>query len=63
MLFCLTDFVVQIGPKLLCVSDDIAGCLARQKTQLLGANSGRLTCHQIPSIILDWFPHRKHSDN
>ena len=36
MLFCWNDFVVQIGPKLLCVNDGIAGCLARQKTQTVG---------------------------
>ena len=36
MLFCWNDFVVQTGPKLLCVSDGIAGCLARQKTQTVG---------------------------
>ena len=33
MLFCWNNFMVQIGPKLLCVNDGIAGCLALQKTQ------------------------------
>ena len=33
MLFCWHDFVVQIGPELLCVNDGIAGCLALQNTQ------------------------------
>ena len=36
MLICKIEFVVQIGPKLLCVIDGIAGCLARQKTQTVG---------------------------
>ena len=36
MHFCWNDFVVQIGPKLLCVNDGIGGCLARQKTQTVG---------------------------
>ena len=36
MLFCWSDFVVQVGPKLLCVNDDIAGCLALHNIQTVG---------------------------
>ena len=35
-LFCWNDFVVQIGSKLLCVNDGIAGGLALHKTPTVG---------------------------
>ena len=36
MLFCWIDFEVQIGLKLLCVNDGIAGCLALHNTPHVG---------------------------